>query len=68
VAPEVTATIAGDWRAWTAALGPAGDVSSLKLSGRRTQAQHLLAAIVRPRAEQSGEGAVGRLRRSAKGA
>lgn len=50
VAPQITATIAGDWRAWTDALGPAGDVSSLKLSGRRTQAQLLLAAIVRPRA------------------
>jgi len=51
-APEITATIAGDWRAWTAALGPSGDVSSLKLSGWRTQGERLLAAIVRPRAPE----------------
>jgi DNA-binding HxlR family transcriptional regulator len=49
-APRITATIAGDWRAWVDALGPAGDVSALKLSGRRTQAQRLLASIVRPSA------------------
>jgi DNA-binding HxlR family transcriptional regulator len=60
VAPQITATIAGDWRAWTDALGPAADLSSLKLSGRRTQAQRLLAAIVRPRAGDSGDADLGR--------
>jgi DNA-binding HxlR family transcriptional regulator len=68
IAPEITATIAGDWRAWTAALGPTADVSRLKLSGRRTQAQRLLAAVVRPRAEPQGERNVVHLSSKAKGA
>jgi DNA-binding HxlR family transcriptional regulator len=50
IAPEVTATILGDWRAWTAALGPGADVSALQLAGRTKQAKRLLAALVRPRA------------------
>jgi DNA-binding HxlR family transcriptional regulator len=65
VAPEITSTIAGDWRAWTSALGPSGDLSSLKLSGRRTQAQRLLGAVVRPDAEHGGNTALGRLPKSA---
>ncbi len=66
VAPQITATIAGDWRAWTDAVGPAADLSSLKLSGRRTQAQRLLAAIVRPGAGHGGDADVGRPPRRAK--
>jgi hypothetical protein len=54
-APEITATIAGDRRAWTAALGPSGDPSSLVLSGRRGQARSLLAAVARPREEPGGD-------------
>jgi DNA-binding HxlR family transcriptional regulator len=67
IAPEITATVAGDWRAWAGALGPGGDLSSLTLSGRRNQARRLLAAVVRPRAEQGGESALGHLPRRAKG-
>jgi len=63
-APQISSTISGDWRAWTDALGPAGDVSSLELSGRRAQAQGLLAAIVRPRAAPGDDGTVGRPQRS----
>jgi DNA-binding HxlR family transcriptional regulator len=43
--PRVTARIAGDWRAWTAALGPDADTSRLELSGRKRQARALLAAL-----------------------
>jgi DNA-binding HxlR family transcriptional regulator len=69
IAPEITARIAGDWRAWAAALGPSGDVSSLKLSGRRAQARRLLAAVVRPRGGRTGErGVAGLPRSAAKGA
>jgi DNA-binding HxlR family transcriptional regulator len=50
IAPEVTARIVGDWRAWTAALGPQADVSALQLSGRANQARRLLGSVVRPQA------------------
>jgi DNA-binding HxlR family transcriptional regulator len=43
-----TSTITGDGEAWAAALGPAGDSTGLRLSGRRSQAQSLLAALPRP--------------------
>ncbi len=61
IAPEITSTIAGDRRAWTAALGPEGDVSSLVLSGRRAQARSLLAAVARPPEEPEGDRASSRL-------
>lgn len=48
LAPERTSRIAGDWRAWAAALGPEGDLSGLKLSGRSSQARRLLSALTRP--------------------
>ena len=60
IAPEITATIAGDERAWTAALGPSGDDSSLVLSGRRGQARSLLAAVARPRVQPGGDQAASR--------
>lgn len=66
LAPEITATIAGDWRAWTCALGPGGDISSLVLSGRRGQAQRLLAAVVRPRADDLTDSSVEQLPREAR--
>jgi len=50
LAPQPTASVQGDWRAWAAALGPSGDTSGLKLSGRRGQARRLLASLVRPQA------------------
>jgi DNA-binding HxlR family transcriptional regulator len=54
-APKATARIAGDWRAWTAAFGPAGDLSGLRFSGRRSQGTRLMAAIERPQAEAPAE-------------
>lgn len=48
IEPEITARIAGDWRAWAAALGPERDMKGLRLSGRRSQAQKLVAAITSP--------------------
>jgi DNA-binding HxlR family transcriptional regulator len=48
VEPEATARIAGDWRAWTDALSPAADLSSLRFSGRRSQGTRLLGTVVRP--------------------
>ena len=42
------AVIAGDRRAWSAALGPEGDRRRLRLSGERKLAQRLLAALTRP--------------------
>jgi DNA-binding HxlR family transcriptional regulator len=68
IAPEITATVTGDWRAWAAALGPAGELSDLTFSGRRSQARHLLAAVVRPSAAHDGETALGHLPRRAEGA
>jgi DNA-binding HxlR family transcriptional regulator len=55
--PEPTSRIAGDWRGWADALGPDGDTSRLKLSGRTSQARRLLAAIVRPASTPGWTGA-----------
>lgn len=54
-APQVTASVHGDCGAWAAALGPVGDTSGLRLSGRRGQARRLLASLVRPQPVRSGE-------------
>ncbi len=42
---DATATIAGDAGAWTAAIGPASDLSALRLSGNRALARALLRAL-----------------------
>jgi len=43
---HAAARIAGDARAWTAAIGPASDLSALELSGDRAPARALLKALV----------------------
>jgi DNA-binding HxlR family transcriptional regulator len=55
VPPPITATIRSDWRGWTSALGPEADLTELEISGRRTQALRLLAALARP--APAGDGA-----------
>ncbi len=45
---QITATVRGDWCAWTAALGPGADLAGLSISGRRSQALALLGALARP--------------------
>jgi len=51
--PEPTATIRGDWRGWSAAIGPDADIEGLVFSGRTGLAEALLAAVVRPALDPS---------------
>ena len=55
--PEPDARIRGDWRAWSAALGPSGDTGSLSFSGHTALAESLLGSIVRPAYDPAGEDA-----------
>lgn len=56
--PEPDAGVRGDWRGWSAALGPDAVARGLVFSGRTELAEGLLDAIVRPAYEPAdGQGA-----------